>query len=264
MRHVATFLFTLLLAVGLVGCDSSDPAPTAQIRFMHASPGTGSVNVNVDGEQEATIPFSNRTTSPSVSDYVEVPVGAQTEISIENAEGTLLSTTAGSQNLEADAKYTFIVAGAASSQQERDLITLSDEFPDLESDQVGIRLVHGSGFAGSVDVYLMPPGAPFAAVDPLVSSFGFGNASGRFPGQFLPQPVSDQGSVLKVTPAGDTSNVALRLEVGTGNQGALPTQAGQYITGVAADDLSGTTPSVGALVHVDEGVPGEGSSDSDN
>jgi hypothetical protein len=218
---------------------------------MHASAGVGGpVDILVGGEEVASdVSFSSETTSPTVSDYFSINVGSSTEIEVQDDGGnSLLSTDAASENLEEGNKYTVIVAGAATSSNSPKAIVLQDQFRELASDEVGIRLVHGSAEAGPVDIYLTAPGATLSNETPLAEDFMFTNDTGQFPGQFAPQQVTSSGSELSVTPAGNPGTVALQLDVGTGDPGSLPVTSGQHITGVAIDAPDG---GVGALVLVE-------------
>ena len=258
MRYVFTVLFSLVLAVGLAGCDSNDnggPGPTAEVRFMHASPGAGAVDVTVDGEVVASdVSYSAETTNPTVSEYLEVPTAAETTIGVQNDDGEVFSTSVADISLQEDRQYTIIVAGAASIPEVNapQPIVLEDRFSqtDLGDNQVGLRIVHGSAAAGNVDVYQTPPGTPLSDATPLVEGFSFtADFPGTFAGQFTPQTLSDNGSVISVTQAGSTDPV-LRLPVGTNTEGSLSVSAGQFITGIAVD-APGSTPPVGALIHID-------------
>lgn len=252
MRQLLAVLSAVILAVGLVGCDSNDNnSSTAQVRFMHASAGAGPVDILVGGEEVASdVSFSSETTSPTVSDYFSINVGSSTNIEVEDSDGnSVISTDAASENLEEGNKYTVIVAGAATSSNSPKAIVLRDQFrDDLGDKQVGIRLVHGSANAGAVDIYLTDPGATLSNETPLAEDFMFTNDTGQFPGQFAPQQVTSSGSELSVTPANDPGTVALQLDVGTGDPGSLSVMPGQHITGVAIDAPSG---GVGALVLVE-------------
>jgi hypothetical protein len=257
MRKILTISFLFVFAVGMMGCDSNGggETPTAEVRFMHASPGAGEVSVVVGDETVLSgVPFSSTIASPTVSDYQEVPVGSNTSIQVQNASGsTILSTTAGNANLEEDTQYTIIVAGTPSVENSPQAIVLRDQFrDDLGSNQIGLRLVHGgaSPALSPVDIYLNQPGTDLAEQELVTSDFEFGDDfPGGFPGQFAGQALSEDGSVLVVTPAGTTTPV-LELPVGTGSGSSLPVQPGMHVTGVAID-APGTDAPAGALVHID-------------
>jgi len=260
MRTIFSVLIGLFLTVGLVGCDSNGggEGPTAQVRFMHASPDAGPVDVLVDGETvESDVPFSGLnengvSTNPTVSSYSEVPVSSGTSIEVQDADGNTVFTRSPSDaNLQEDAQYTIIVAGAVAADSPQPIV-LRDRFQtELADDEVGLRLVHGSAGAGAVDIYLTPPNTDLQNVNPIAANFQFTqDFPGGFAGQFAPQGVSQDGSDLSVTPTGSKEPILLQLRVG-GDQG-LPVSPGQFITGVAIDGPGG---GAGALIHIDQ--PGE-------
>lgn len=256
MRNLLLLLVGLVVAVGVAGCDSSGGSEsTALVRFMHASADAGPVTVLADGEEIASnFAYSGTTTDPAVSDYFEVPIRSDASLQVQDSDGnTLVSTSAGEAGLQENAQYTLVAAGASSAPPETPTpILLRDRFETtLGEQQVGIRIVHASGFAGTVDVYLTPPGTDLQNVDPFIAGFSFTqDFPGGFTGQFAPQDVTEDGSVLSVTQAGSKQPV-LQLQVG-GDEG-LPVSPGQFITGVAVDAPQ-SDPPVGALIHVD--VPG--------
>lgn len=240
MKKLLAIFTALLMAVTLVGCDSNDDGDdgepdveNAQVRFVHASPDAGPVDVQVDGEDAATgfaYEFDAQTLDVNASGYLDVPVDVDADIVVLDASGNqVLSVNADQADLEADTRYTVIVAGAASQQNSPQAILLEDDFRDLGNDEIGLRLVHGSALAGNVDIYL--------GGNPLVQDFQFGQDTGvGFAGQFVAQALSGETQTVEVYPAGadpNTTDPALALAIG-GNQG-LPVQAGTYITGIAAD-----------------------------
>ncbi len=255
MKKVLTVAFLFVFAAGMVGCDSNGggETPTAQVRFMHASPDAGEVSVLVEGNEVLSgFGFSGQITSPSVSDYQEVSVGTDTEIQVQDASGNeVLSTTAGSANLEENQQYTVVVAGAAAADDSPRAIVLRDQFrDDLGDSQIGLRLVHGAATPGPVDIYLNEPGTDLTQEERVAQNFQFGeDFPGGFAGQFAAQALSENGSILVVTPAG-VSTPVLELPVGTGSQGSLTVQPGMHVTGVAID-APGTEAPAAALIQID-------------
>jgi hypothetical protein len=269
MKNLLSILFSLLLVVTLVGCDSDDdggddPAATAQVRFVHASPNAGPVNVLVDGEEVASdFAFRGSSTNPfpNVSPYVEVPIDVDADIEVQTADGSSVFTVNADQvNLEENVRYTVLAAGAVGVGGGPEPILLEDRFQNLSSGQIGLRLVHGSkgvqSQVGPVDVYLTPPNTDLSQETPLISDFEFGEDSSPNPdrpGLFIPRELSGGAQVVSVTPAG-SSEAALRVQIG--GDGGLQVQAGQFITGIAADipDPDGGVQA-GALV-IAESAPG--------
>lgn len=248
MKNLLSILFSLLLVVTLVGCDSDDnggddAAATAQVRFVHASPNAGPVNVLVDGEEVASdFAFQGSATNPfpNVSPYVAVPIDVDAEIEVQTASGnTVFTVNADQVSLEENVRYTVLAAGAVGVGGGPEPILLEDRFQDLSSGQIGLRLVHGSkgvqSQVGPVDIYLTPPNTDLSQVNPLISGFEFGDDSSpnpSRPGLFLPRELSGEAQVVSVTPAGG-SQAALQVQIG--GDGGLQVQPGQFITGIAAD-----------------------------
>ena len=208
MKKLLSILFSLLLVVTLVGCDSDDdggddPAATAQVRFVHASPNAGPVDVLVDGEEVASgFAFQGSATNPipNVSSYVEVPIDVDATIEVQTANGDNVFTVNADQvNLEEGVRYTVLAAGAVGVGGGPEPILLEDRFQDLSSNQIGLRLVHGSkgvqSQVGPVDVYLTPPNTDLSQVDPLIAGFEFGDDSSpnpSRPGLFIPRELSGE------------------------------------------------------------------------
>ncbi|PEN13497.1 hypothetical protein CRI94_09265 [Longibacter salinarum] len=252
MKNVLAVLFSMLLVVTLVGCDSNDDddngddtTQTAQVRFVHSSPDAGPVDVFLD-DQEVAGDFAYSASPVNASDYLDVPVGTDATIEVRAQDGTVVNSVSVDQaNLAADARYTVIVAGAVAATTEApEAILLRDQFPDLGAGQIGLRLVHGSAlaednFANGVDVYIAEAGQDdLSGLTPLVADFTFTQDTGSrllgTSGAFATRELSSgpQQSVY-VTAAGGTQP-ALEVPIGQGT-GELPITEGAYVTGIAAD-----------------------------
>ena len=255
MKDVLAVLFTMLLAVTLVGCDSNDDngddqPETAQVRFVHAAPDAGPVDVFLD-DQEVAGDFSYKAptpadASPRTSDYLDVPVDIDAVIDVRAAgtDNNVLSVNVDQANLAANARYTVIVAGADAAQTGApEAILLRDQFVDLETGQIGLRLVHGSAlaadeFTNGVDVYVADAGLQDLSEEtPLVADFTFTQDTGQrllgTSGAFAPRDLT-QGTqqAVYVTAAGSPTPA---LQVPIGGDGGLPIAEGQFVTGIAAD-----------------------------
>ena len=265
MKDVLTILFTMLLAVTLVACDSNDngdgdtPSATADVRFVHASPDAGAVDIFLDDQEVAgdvTFQGTQQNPVPLVSDYFDIPIGAGATIAVRDQDGNnaVNPLDVDAANLQEDTKYTVIVAGAASAGGP-EAILLPDRFQGAPDGGIGLRLVHGSARAqqtfGPVDIYVTPPNTDLSQVDPLLSGFEFTENSGSdllsSPGAFAPQGLSGETQTVSVTAAGSSQAA---LEVPIGGSGGFPLQEGQYVTGIAADVTWGE--GVGALVIAEE------------
>lgn len=272
MKDVLAILFTMLLAVTLVACDSNDDgdddgngeAETTQVRFVHASPDAGTVDIAVNGEvavPDVAFNVGSPVPSPTTSGYQTIETdGGTTTLAVLNSDGNeVLSGTLDELGIEEGQRTTLIVAGAVANGGPQ-LIRLRDRFEDLDQGQIGLRLVHASAFVqenvGPVDVYLAPPGADLSNVTPLVSGFELGgdsgSASGTFPGFFLVQQATGEAQIVTVTPAGSTTAA---LEVPIGGSSGLPVQSGQFITGIAADVPDGSGGIEAGALAIIESAP---------
>lgn len=254
MKDVLAVLFTMLLAVTLVACDSNDDdggddAATAQVRFVHSAPDAGPVDVFL-GDQEVEGNFAYKAPTPSdptpaASDYLDVPVETEDDLTVRDQEGnTVLSVDVGAANLSEDAFYTVIVAGAAAATTEApEIILLRDQFINLDEGQIALRLVHGSAlaedaFADGVDIYIADAGQQsLDGETPLLTGFNFtqdsGSVGANTPGLFTPRALSTgTQQAVYVTANGSTQP---QLQVPIGGDGGLPISSGQFVTGIAAD-----------------------------
>jgi len=259
MKRFFTLFLGLIFAVGLVGCDSDDnggeATATAQVRFIHAigSSSAGQVDILLDGETiRDDFSFSiSQTLAPNVTDYVEVPLGTDAQVEVQSADNSTTFFTANVANLDLDedAKYTVVAAGANNPQP----ILLQDETITLQGEQIGLRLIHASQNAGTVDIYLTPT-TDISGATPLLDDFEFGQGSselllGGSTGQFAAQDLSGEQQFITVTPG--SSQQALLDPIPVGGSGATAIPSGTYVTGIALD-VEANTPPAGAAILIDE------------
>jgi hypothetical protein len=241
-------VLAVLVVTGLVGCDSggsNDGGPTAQVRFLHASPGAGDVTISAEGSEITSgLSFRREFNNPSITDYLDVPADAAVEV--QNGGGAVLASVAADQ-LDADQKYTVIVAGdPADGTSAPQAIVLSDDLPDLGSDEVGLRFVNASAAAGSgsVDLFQVPPGGSTSASNQVASDVAF---TGTFlaSGAFDVRDVPGSGFVWTVpTSAGD-----IQFPVNVSGQASLST--GRHATAIVIDTEAGAGFPVAGLVQVE-------------
>lgn len=267
LNKLLSFLLVGLLAFTVVGCDDDDDngdtdntSPTAQVRFFHAAPTAGQVDVALEGTLVAdNFVYRGVATNPNVSGYFDVPVDAGALTVTTSGGDEVVNVNVSSLGLDADARYTVVVAGTPPNVQP---ILLSDNnFPTLESDQIGLRIVHAAstvpGTDGPVDVYLGPPTVtvgddistiPADQLAPVAQGFTYGSAFPPVPveGAFAAQPVSTPPAAVLVTPAGDNTVV---IAVDAGTLGL--TLGSDYATAVAIDPGTGSTD-FGALALIEQ------------
>lgn len=254
LRATIAIFAAVFVAVGLVGCDSGgsngeEETPTAQVRFLHASPDAGAVDVTANGEQIASgLTFSQELTDPTVTEYKEVPV--EGTIEVQNGSGESLAT-ADATGLEGNQKYMVVVAGGVAAgedagQDTPQALVLRDDLPDLGSDEVGLRVIHGSVALPAVDVFLIPPTGDTSPENRRASGVTFSEAWPASPaGSFQVESIPDDGRVLRVP----TSEGPLDIPIATQSGPSVPT--GRHATVVIFDRASGAEFPWAATLQVD-------------
>ena len=252
LRLLLSAIAFLVLAVSTTGCDSGgasepeDEPATAQARFLHASAGAGTLTVVADGDEIVSgLSFRRDFADPSITDYKEgVPVDAPIEV--RNASGTVLaSVNAG--RLEADAQYTVVVAGSGADGDEApQAVVLRDDRPELGSNEVGLRLVHGAVAASSIDLFQVPSGDSIRAENRIASDIAFAGTVPASPtGSFSVRTVPDSGFAWTVP----TSAGPVQFPVGIPGQASL--SPGRHATAVILDTEEGAGFPVAGTVQVD-------------
>lgn len=256
MKDVLSILFTMLLAVTLVACDSNDngdgetPSATAEVRFVHASPNAGPVTISVDGNAVAEgVAFSPDPTAPAATDYVEVPLDIDAEITVtgDGGNNAVDPVAVDGLGLSEDERYTVIVAGDATEANAPEVILLGDSgISAPPAGAINLRLVHGAATFGDVDVFLVPadstapsPDAPESA--PLINDLTFGadfpgSALGS-PGAFTDLALSGDPVDILVTDSQDRTDEIRRIPINS--QGGLQLSGGEVLTAIAVDTQFG-------------------------
>ena len=218
----------LLLATATTACDDTDttePAATAQLRVVHASPDAPNVDVLVDG----TVALSN-VPYKTASSYLEASAGSR-NLRVRPT-GTTTVVIDANADLAAGRAYTVLATGRVASLAP---LVLQDDLTAPASGNVRLRLVHAAPSAGNVDIYVTAPTADLATATPTLANVAFRAASA-----YLEVPAGTYR--VRITPVGsktvaiDVNNVALA--------------AGQIRTAVAVDATGGGTP-LGAILLAD-------------
>jgi hypothetical protein len=186
MAHPLTKLLTFALSGMIVavtaGCGGDDddnppppPAPTtAQIRAIHASANTPAVDVFVNGTQ-----ISQATAAGQQTGFATVPSGP-TRIQIASA-GAPVSTAPIdiSVPLNSTLRYTAVAVGDStqSSGAERlQAVLIEDGGAPPGSDNVKLRVVHGTPGVGPVDVFISSAAGPLPAA-PTFANLNFASVA---------------------------------------------------------------------------------------
>ena len=253
LRSTFAVCVTVVLAGGLLSCDSGgssgEEAPTAQVRFLHASPDAGPVAVTADGSELASnLTFSQDLTDPTITDYNEIPVSSTIEV--QNEGGDAL-TTVDASTLDSERQYTVVVAGGVSAGNEegRDTpraIVLLDDLPSLDAGDVGLRVVHGSAALPAVDVFLIPPSGEPGSDNRRASSVSFSETWPSAPsGEFQVESIPDEGRVVRMP----TSEGPLDIPIDTQSGPSVPT--GRHATIILFDRSPGAEFPWAATLQVD-------------
>jgi hypothetical protein len=253
LRSALTVVAVLVLAMGGMGCDSGGSngdsnggdAPTAQARFLHAAAGAGALTIVADGDELVSgLSFRREFANPSITEYEEVPVNTSVEVQEEG--GTVLASV-GADRLEADTRYTIIVAGSmAEGDEAPQAVVLPDDRPELGDDEVGLRLVHGAVGASTIDVFQVPTGDSPSADNRIASDVAFTEVvPASSEGAFSVRTVPDSGFAWTVP----TSAGAVRFPVGIPGEPSL--SPGRFATALAIDTEEGAGFPVAGIVRVD-------------
>ena len=165
------FLTLSTLAAMVVACGADDPADpgaeTAGVRFVHAIPDTGALDMRVSSALDpafAAVPYGTGTT------YVPVKVGTLTfavQPSPSQAAGTPRAISTLSQiRLTAGSVVTLLGAGQARDTTSGRAAALSAYVDDATlppAGQARVRVINASADADGLDVYLTPVGAALPA-----------------------------------------------------------------------------------------------------
>ena len=182
----------------------------ARVRVVHASADAPAVDVTVDdAEVLADVTFKD------ASDYLEL-LGDTYSVEVLQANSASAVISA-DLTLDPRTDYTVI---ALNSVANIEALVLADDNTAPADGAVKVRLVHGAQQAGTVDIYIVEPGADISDAEPTVSGFEFKDDTG-----YLEVPADDYQVLITV---GNTKQVAI-------DTGTLSLAAGVVRTAIAVD-----------------------------
>lgn len=154
----------------LAGCQSLEinPASTAQVRVIAASPDAGSMDFYAGQTALAySVDFGTAST------YVPLAAGnVRVSANTANSNQMLVASNAA---LVAGRQYTAVVANIAASLQET---VYADQTTPAPSGQVAVRVIDAATRAGGVDLYMVPGSGRLAATDAMRNAVVFGASTG--------------------------------------------------------------------------------------
>lgn len=174
MLRKRVFAVAVLGTLTVAACHDDDPvaapnepAESASLRFVQASPDAPNVDVFVDGVALLTnVPFKG------TADYLVVPSGTPRITVRATATSALILDQ--SIPLTPGRKYTMLITGALATVGS----LVREEAPTLPAGgNARLRFLHASIFVGNVDVYVTAPNADIDAISPTVSNLPYRTSS---------------------------------------------------------------------------------------
>jgi hypothetical protein len=215
-----------LVAVGLAGCNDSDPQ--AQLRLVHASPDAPKVDVFAgEGRLVGALDYGQATA------FADIDAGRATVRVNGLLPGGTTSTVIGpaSLDLATDMQYTVMAVGNVATIEP---LVLSQPATTVPAGSTRLRVVHAAPDAPAVDVYLTAPTAALAASTPV--------ATLSFKQDLAPTEVAAGSYRVRVTPAGNRN--ALVFDSGT-----LELTSGASLLIAAIENTDAGTAPIQLLVH---------------
>jgi Domain of unknown function (DUF4397) len=160
----------LLVLGGLPGCQTfADSSNVAEVRIIDASPDAPGIDSYQGGRAMVyNLGFG------TITSYVSIMPGAATIRAVTAGSKQELSRARGS--FATQARYTVLIGNVAGGLEET---VLTDQNQPAPAGKTSLRVLdQETGFAGGVDVYLVPAGATIGSVMPILSNVVFGSNSG--------------------------------------------------------------------------------------
>jgi Domain of unknown function (DUF4397) len=204
----------LTVAALLVAAGCGGGSDQGKIRVMNASPNETGLDVLVDGKSVATgIAYGNN------SDYIAVDSGSR-HVQIE-ASGTTTILIDQNVSVASSGETTVLATNLAADIS---ALVLIDDATAPATGDASLRVVNASPTLGSVDVYVVAPGADLVASTPVIRNLAF-NAATDY------QTLTAGSFEVVMTAPGTTIPLL--------DTGALNLTTGQNRTVVSMDGVSG-------------------------
>jgi len=198
-----------VLAAGLAGCQGiTGIQPVSQVRVIDVSPDAPALDI-YPGPPQSTPAILYNIGFGTVSSYITVPAGANIHAAYVAGTQQQLDTVRG--NFLTGSQYTVLAGNISASLQ---MTVLKDQSYPAPTGQVALRFLDQATRAGTVDIYLVPPGSALARLSPIDTGLSFGSNTG-----YINAPSGTYSIV--VLPAGSVPPSAT-LPVYTGSQTSYP------------------------------------------
>ena len=214
-----------LLAAGLAGCQGiAGIQPVSQVRVIDVSPDAPALDI-YPGPPQSTSAVLYNIGFGTVSSYIAVPAGANSHAVTIAGTQQQLATVRG--NFLTGSQYTLLAGNISASLQ---MTVLKDQSFPAPAGQVALRFLDQATRAGTVDIYLVPPGSALAKVAPIDTGLSFTSNTG-----YINAPSGTYSIV--VLPAGSVPSSATPIY--TGSQVVYP--GGSARTTLLIDQQPATT-----------------------
>jgi Domain of unknown function (DUF4397) len=173
MVRALNSLALLFAVAGLIFFSASCGTDHAKVRFVHASPDAGALDVTIDGKNVVTgITFGN--VSPA-TDYLTIAAGnRRVEVQDTGTTSDQINSTVDFANQRS---YTLLATGKVSDQTIAALLKTDDNSAP-PSGNIKLRLIHDAPDGPThIDVYVVGPGTDITSLTPNISSLSYQQAS---------------------------------------------------------------------------------------
>jgi Domain of unknown function (DUF4397) len=216
----------------LSGCQGIVSSPTlSQVRVIDTSPDAPGIDV-----YQNNLPLIYNLGFGTITSYVPTDPATYTISTKVNGSSQVL--TSGKATFVASKQYTILLGNVAASLEQTTLLDQSQAAP---TGQIALRFLDQATRVGAMDVYLVPAGAKFTSVTPLVTNMTFGINTG-----YLNVPTGTYTIVLVPTGTIPTSST---IATYTGPQ--VTYTGGSASTIILIDQQLVTTPGLQVITATD-------------
>jgi hypothetical protein len=168
-RKASCWIAWGICAVLLSGCQGMVSSTSrSQVRVMDVSPDAPEIDIY---QNSSAIAY--RLAFGTITSYVPVEPGTYTTTA--TMSGTRQTLTSSKATLATAGQYTVLIGNFSSNLQQ---LVLKDQSQPTPHGQIALRFLHQAARAGSVDIYLLPPGHRLTSASPTLSNVSFGANSG--------------------------------------------------------------------------------------
>jgi len=209
VQRTASLVTLAVMAAGLTSCQSiAGIQPVSQVRVIDVSPDAPALDIYQNSAQSSSAVLYN-VGFGTVSSYIAIPAGASTHVAYVAGTQQQMATIHG--NFAIGKQYTVLAGNVSASLQ---MTVLKDQSFPAPSGQVALRFLDQATRAGTVDIYLVPPGSALVRASPIDTGLSFSSNTG-----YINAPSGTYSIV--VLPAGAVPGSAI-APVYTGSQMTYP------------------------------------------